>query len=113
MRILTSTLEKTQQAVSVKALYKIVLTKGASSYTYDKTRILPSKHDEELYSQIAEVVLHNRDATLNDLSFKGYTGVISYGAVTPAGNEYSATAPLYVVDQQFNSNPNELSCVLF
>lgn len=109
MRTLTDTLKKAQQVGFLNPLYKIVLTKGASTYTYDNDRILPSKHDEEMYSHRAEIVLHNRDHELDDIDLKGYDAVISYGF----GSEYSATAPVSVIDQQFNSDPNNLTCTLF
>jgi len=112
MRELTTTLKTAQQAGALNPLYKIVLTKGASTYTYEKDRILPSAHDEELYSHRATIVLNNNDHALDSLNLKGYDAVISYGVVTKAGEEYSATAPLVVNDQLFTSNPNQLTCVL-
>jgi len=109
MRTLTSTLQAAQQSPFVNALYKIVLTKGASSYTYEKDRILPSEHDEEMYSHQAKIVLHNRDHALDDIDLRGYDAVISYGF----SKEYSAPASLTVQDHQFNSDPNDLTCTLF
>jgi hypothetical protein len=109
MRTLTSTLLAAQQAVTKNPLYRIVLTKGATTYTYEKDRILPSKHDEEMYSQKGEVVLDNADGELNDLDLKGYDAVISYGF----GSEYSAAAALSAIDQQFDSTPDKLNCTLF
>jgi hypothetical protein len=110
MRELSDALLKAQQAVTKNPVYKVVLTKtGATSYTYYKDRILPSKHDEEMYSQKAEIILDNADGELNDLDLKGYDAVISYGF----GSEYSATASLSVIDQQFDSDPNKLTCTLF
>jgi hypothetical protein len=66
-----------------------------------------------MYSQVATLVLHNRDHGLDDINLKGYEAVVSYGVVTSAGEEYSATASLSVVDQQFDSDPNNLICTLF
>jgi len=109
MRELSSKLKKAQQAAALNPLYKIVLTKGASTYTYDRTRVLPSKHDEELYSHSAEIVLYNDDGEFNDKNLKGYDAVISYGFA----EEYSATAPISIIDQQFDSDPNKLTCTLF
>jgi len=108
MRTLSATLKARQQAGALSPLYKIVLTKGESSYTYDNDRILPSEHDEEMYSHRAKIVLNNSDHEFDDKDLKGYDAVISYGF----GNEYSATAPLSVIDQQFNSDPNKLTCTL-
>jgi len=112
MRTLSSTLESAQKAITLNPLYKIVLTKDGTTYTYDKTRILPSPHDEELYSHRAEIVLNNHDDEFDEKDLKGFKGVISYGIVTSAGEEYSATAPLWVIDQQFDSAPNKLNCTL-
>jgi len=112
MRTISNTLLAAQKSASMNPLYKIVLTKGATSYTHDKARILPSAHDEEPYSNKATIVLSNHDGALDDIDFKGYKGVISYGAISSAGEEYSATAPLWVVDPQFDSDPNKLTCTL-
>lgn len=112
MRELSATLEAAQQAYSMDVLYKILLTKGGSSYTYDRDRILPSEHDEGLYSHRATIVLDNSDGEFDAKDLKGYDAVISYGLVTRAGNKYSATAPLFVRDQQFDSTPGKLTCTL-
>ncbi len=112
MRSLTETLKAAQRAESIDALIKIVLTHGASSYTYTRDRILDINHPEEPYSQRAKLVLDNSDKALNDIDLKGYKGVLSKGAITSAGEEYSATAPLWVIAQTFNSSPDVLDCVL-
>lgn len=112
MRSLSSTLTAAQKASSIEVIYKIVLTEGANTYTYEQDRILPSSHDEELYSHRATIVLDNSDGEFDDKDLKGYQGVISYGAVGGAGAEYSATAPIFVIDQQFNSTPGRLTCEL-
>jgi len=112
MRTLTDTLKAAQQAGAKNVLYKIVLTKGTTTYTYGKDRILPSEHDEAMYSHRASIVLSNHDHTLDSLDLKGFDAVISYGVVSKAGDEYSATAPLTVIDQQFDSAPNKLTCTL-
>jgi len=46
MRELSEALKAAQQAGALNPLYKIVLTKGENSYTYEKDRIRPSEHDE-------------------------------------------------------------------
>jgi len=112
MRELSATLKAGQQAGALNPLYKIEFTKGASSYTYGQDRILPSEHDEELYSHRAKIVLNNRDAEFNDKDLKGYDAVISYGVIGKAGEEYLATASLSIIDQQFDSDPNKLTCTL-
>jgi len=114
MRDLSETLLATQQAESIDTLIKIVLTHGASSYTYTRDRILDINHPEEPYSQRAELVLDNSDKALKDIDLKGFKGVISYGAISSAGEEYSATAPLWVIAQRLNSvwPSGKLDCVL-
>lgn len=111
MRTLTSTLLNAQKQSFIESRYKLVLTKGASTYTYEKDRILPSGHDEEPYSHRATIVLDNHDGALDDIDLKGFKGILSYGAVA-SGEEYSATAPVWVIDQQFDSAPNKLTCTL-
>lgn len=112
MRILSSSLESAQKAGALNPLYKIVLTKGAATYTYGKDRILPSAHDEEPYSHKATILIDNHDNDLDDKDLKGYKGILSLGVITKAGEEYSAMAPLWVMDQQFDSDPNKLTCTL-
>lgn len=112
MRTLTETLKAAQKAASIDALVKVVLTHGVSSYTYTRDRILDIKHTEEPYTQRAELKLDNSDGALTSLDLKGYQAVISYGAVTTAGEEYSACAPLWVMSQKFNSSPGKLDCIL-
>ena len=112
MRELTATLKAAQQAGALNPRYKITLTKGESSYTYEGDRILPSSHDEALYSHRAQIVLNNSDKEFNDKDLKGYDAVLSYGVATTAGEEYSATAPLSAINQQFDSDPNKLICTL-
>jgi len=112
MRTLSDTLLAAQKVADKDALYKIVLTHGENEYTYDKSRILDIDPEEEPYSQKAKLLLSNSDGTLTDLDLKGYQGVISFGAVTGEGDEYSANAPLWVIDQQLNSSPSGLYCEL-
>jgi len=112
MRELPPELKAAQEAMVIDPLVKIVLTHGASSYTYDRDRILDRNHPEEPYSQKATVVLDNSDGALTNLALQGYKGVISYGAITGAGEEYSACAPLWVIGQQLESSPGKLDCTL-
>lgn len=112
MRYLSPTLEAAQEAETIDPLVKIVLTHGASSYTYTRDHILDRNHPEEPYSQKATVILDNSDGALTALALQGYKGVLSYGAITSIGEEYSATAPLWVISHRFNSSPGTLDCVL-
>ena len=110
MRTLAGTLSADQKAYNVDAQVKIVLTKaGQTTYTYTRAEILDIPfHPEQEYSQTAQVILQNADKSLNNINFKGYKGVISYGV----GANYSPCAPLWVVHQQFISSPGRLTCEL-
>lgn len=111
MRSLTATLKAAQQAATIDALIKIELTYGATSYTYDRNRILDINHLEEPFTQKLELVLDNSDGILTALDLKGFKGIISYGAVA-SGNEYSACAPLWVIAQRLESIQGRLICQL-
>ncbi len=108
MRSLSAKLTAIQIAPSRPALVKIALTQNGNSYTYTKTRILYIKRTEEPYSQKATVILDNADGSLDALALHGYKGVISFGATTTDGDEYSAFAPLWVVPHQFDSGETSL-----
>ena len=84
---------------------------GDDSYTYTKDRILDINHPEEPYSQKADIVLDNSDGALTDLDLQGFQAVISYGAITSAGEEYNACAPLWVIAPTFSSI-EKLTCSL-
>jgi len=112
MRDLSTTLEAAQQAPSLKPAIKIVLTKDATSYTYEEDRILSVEHSEGESSHKATVVLRNADGALTDLELGGYQAVLSWGLVTKAGKEYEDTAPLKVLAPRFDSAPGNLLCTL-
>ena len=104
MQTLTATLEQAQKIMG-DVLVKIVLTQQGDSttHTYDlgtTNRIMALSHPEQEWGQTANVLIDNRDANLSALSLEGYTGVLSYGYKTSAGDEYSATAPLTVISQK-------------
>ncbi|KKM74424.1 hypothetical protein LCGC14_1400390, partial [marine sediment metagenome] len=104
MRGLSGTLTSNQKLGGI-GISKIVLTKsGENTLTYggDTTnRIVDIKHDEQEWSQTAVVVIENRGGELTNLDLWGYKGIISNGFNDPAqGDEYSPTAPLYVIRQK-------------
>jgi len=104
MRALSAELLKAQKQQDFDSLWKIVLTKGGDTYTYDRDVISYLAHLESDYSQTADVVINDPDNDLVDLALQGFKGVISYGLVLPNGAEaYSATAPLWVIPQQGHS----------
>jgi hypothetical protein len=112
MRTLTSTLTSAQQSNSRKPCPKIVLTSGATSYTYEVDRILSLLHSENENSHQANLELQNADGTLTSLSLKGYSAVISHGLESKASKEYSAAAPLKVIGQKLDSSEGILRCTL-
>jgi len=113
MRTLSAKLTAGQKAASIDALWKVVLTKsGQATRTYELDRVLDIDDPEQPTSRKAVVMLDNSDGALTSLSLQGYKAVISYGAVTSDGDEYSSTAPLWVVGQEFDSMEGRLVCVL-
>jgi len=94
-------------------LCKLVLTSGGTTKTYGvdtANRLLRVSHSEQPYSQTARVLVENSDNVLTVLSLEGYTGVLSYGFATSAGDEYSPTAPLVVKAQELLSTGGKLVC---
>lgn len=112
MRTLSATLLAYQKKPTLRPLVRLVLTSGGTSYTYTKTRIWDIKHDEAPWSGKLEITLDNADKSLTALDLKGFNAVLSKGLTTSAGEEYSAAAPLAVIDQRFESRPGGLFCVL-
>lgn len=112
MRTLTATLKSAQQSVAINALVKLVLTYGTTTYTYTKTQILDIKETGNGSLQSLEILLNNSDGVLTALDLRGYKGVLSFGAITSAGEEYSTCAPMWVLAQEFDSDPNKLTCTL-
>lgn len=83
-----------------------------NSYSYSTERILDIKQTELDDSQRVEVLLNNSDKALTSLDLRGYTATLSYGAKTTAGDEYSACAPMKVLNQDLLSAQGYLRCLL-
>jgi hypothetical protein len=113
MRTLSTSLDAAQKELEYEEIYKIVLTKsGETTRTYDKDRIIRiENHTEEAYDQKVKVVVDNSDGALTDLDLKGYQAVISYGFIT-SEEEYSPTAPMYVISQE-NTSQEDLLTTIF
>jgi len=118
MQPISSTLLAAQKPWSRKPLAKIVLT-GATTKAYQQSGanpILDIRRSAAPWNQTAQVVLDNSDGTLTGLDLKGYKGVISWGATTSEGSEYSAKPSLWVIGYQLLSwgtgKAGQLSCVL-
>lgn len=113
MRSLTSTLLAEQKKGLRNPLWKIALSNNGSSYTYEKDRVKVIYHIESETKGLAQVLLDNTDKTFTSLNLMGFQGIISYGMVTSAGDEYSPTAPLWVLTQQtFSLGSGDLYCQL-
>ena len=113
MRALSAKLTAQQKSASINPLCKIVLTRaGEDTLTYDTDDLLRVRHTERLFSHTANVFIDDASAALHGINLEGYQGVLSYGAVTTDGDEYSATAPLWVVGQQRDSHPHTTLCSL-
>jgi hypothetical protein len=112
MRTLSSSLLAAQKKLHVKPLAKIVLTHGATTYTYTKARILDATETEDGSLQSCEVVLANGDRELTDIDLRGFKGIISFGLVTLSAEEYSDCAPMWATAQRFDSTQGKLTCTL-
>jgi len=63
-------------------------------------RIRLIDHVENAYSDYATIVISNYDGAFDDFDLRGYWTEIGYGDTTGAGDEYAATARLWVKHQQ-------------
>jgi len=110
-----SSLLRAQRARSILGkhlLIRAVLTYGATTYTYTTTRIKRLSHTEQMFSHKSQVMLEDSDKVLHGLDLEGYKAVLSYGLITKAGEEWVATAPLWVVGQNRDSYRTHLECNL-
>src|SRR4030042_1422498 len=117
MRTLSDTLLAAQKLDTPGAIWKLTLTYGIETgIYYYNTRITDIKHNEQPYSQTAEVLLDNSDALfeggLTSFDFRGWKAILSYGCTTGAGDEYSDCAPLWVEGQHLLSYSGKLVCHL-
>ena len=64
------------------------------------SRIILIDHVENAYSDGATVVINNYDGAFDAFDLRGYWTEIGYGDTTGAGDEYAATARLWVKHQQ-------------
>lgn len=115
MKDISQSLLRAQRARTILAkhlLIRCVLTYGETEYTYTKTRIKQLSHTRQMFSHKSEVLLDDTDKTLHGLDLEGYKAVLSYGLITRAGEEWEATAPLWVVGQQRDSYRDRLECSL-
>ncbi len=112
MRTLSATLLAAQKEASVSPLARITLTHGVDKLVLGTAAILSIKHTEDPYTHKAEAVLDNSGGAFTGNDYKGWQVVISYGVVTPSGDEYSGCALLWVVQQELYSARGKLVCRL-
>ena len=118
MHSVSATLETAQSAASRKPYIHMAFTSYDGLTTYDLStdsvaygnRILLIDHSEEPYNESAIVILRNYPRNLPDLT--GYWTEIGYGDVTGSGNEYAATARLWVKHQQYLSAGGRVLVIL-
>lgn len=115
MRTLSTTLTRAQKAQFIahkNLLIKCVLTYGTNTYTYTKTKLRQVRHNEQVFSHNAVVLVDDTDKTMHNLNLEGYKAYMSYGLITPAGEEWVPTAPMWVVGQDRDSHRTKLECLL-
>ncbi len=112
MRSLSATLLAIQKLGRYKPLFKVTLTySGSGGYEYTTKTSNPIKrihHTESTSKQTTEIIIGNADQALTAIDLKGYKAVLSWGATTSVGDEYSPCSPLYVIDQQNESSQGRL-----
>jgi len=113
MRGLSATLEAAQKSGNYTPFIQVVLNLGAVTYTYTTVdRLIGITHDQQPYDDKASIVLDNRDQVLTALDLKGYKARVSYG-ISVGGTDYSSEcSPLWVMTQDFQSEPGALTCIL-
>lgn len=93
-------------------LIRCVLTYGATTYTYNLTKIKQLSYTRQPFSHKSELMLEDTDKTLHGLDLEGYKAVLSYGLITKAGEEWVDAPPLWVIGQQRDSYRDRLECSL-
>ncbi len=109
MRSLSSTLTAEQKKMSVKPVLSFAI---ATDTTYGTDRILRVDHIEEQNSHKAEIVLQDSDGVMTAKDLKGLKVTPAWGFKTSAGEETSATAPLWVKDMKPYSSEHFRRCTL-
>ena len=118
VRSVSATLEAAQSAASRTPYTHLLFTSYDGQTTYDLSpdgaygkRILLIDHNEEPYNDYAVIVLRNYDRGL-PTNLTGYWTEIGHGDVTGEGNEYVATARLWVKHHQEVSAGGKLLTIL-
>lgn len=101
-----------QAEMNVDPLLRFLFTSGATEYDYDISYVLYAQHSENPSSHKATILLQNSDGEFTSKDLRSYHVAPRWGLVTPSGNEYSTTAPLWVRDQQLLSLRGRMVCQL-
>ena len=109
----TSPLKTAQESASKVPRCKLVLTSGATEYTYyGPDTVLRFEHSETDDSHVTDLLLNNADGTFTSLDLKGFTANLFHGLDTSIGYQYSCTAPKVVADKKCISYRGKLLCRL-
>mgnify|MGYP001050696358 CR=1 FL=1 len=112
MRSISESLLSAQRSESVRPAARIRLIRDGEEFILGTGMILSLEHTEETYSHSAKAVLDNSDGAFSANDYRGWQADISYGAVTGCGEEYSACAPLWILNQEILSSCGRLICLL-
>ncbi len=109
----SSPLKTAQESASKINHPKLVLTSGATEYTYyGPDTVLRFEHSETDDSHVTDLLLNNADGTFTSLDLKGFTANLFHGLDTSIGYQYSCTAPKVVADKKCISYRGKLLCRL-
>jgi len=95
--------------MSVRPVLSIAV---ATDTTYGTDRIIRMEQTEEQGSHKAEIILQDSDGVMTAKDLKGLKVTPAWGFITSAGEETSATAPLWVRDQKLDSSQGRRVCTL-
>lgn len=106
-------LQAAQESDTKSPYPKLVLTSGATTYTYyGPETILSYQHPETDDSHITELLLNNADGTFTSLDLKGYTANLYHGFKYLGGGVFSGCAPQAVVGKKCMSMRGRMLCSL-
>jgi hypothetical protein len=106
-------LQTAQESASRIPHPKLVLSSGATEYTYyGPDTIISYVHPETDDSHITDILLNNADGAFTSLDLKGFTATLYHGMEIAGGYGYSAVAPQAVADKKCISARGQLFCRL-
>ncbi|MCK5585510.1 hypothetical protein KAJ02_05510, partial [Candidatus Bipolaricaulota bacterium] len=110
--VCSATLKAALKETSLEPLVRVVLTLGATTYTYSQSRVLSAEEMQEPYSHTADILLDNADGEFISKDLRGYQAVVGWGTVTSVGSEYCDSPPLRIIRQELMSDEGTLTCRL-